>query len=822
MDKFLQLEDAQCMAFEQRLLKNGNDFKEYINYLRNTLSDEKYETLVFLYLRLIFNYNHGDVLIGEFWGYYINVLKINNENYTNFIGDDILDMFNGFLDGDGLVKMMNIFIANSLTTLFDYNFNKLIQILDFENSKYLFEELIINEIENMHYEDHENQFNSKQYPQFFKLDCLFSKILRFDKESLQSDSWLSSYILKYIILLQSKNKLFKEKRDILLKLLLATNSCKDLALYFKKIEHDNIQFLYFKIWEMEKEGTDLRELNKFIQLTSEGNKFLSKASYQDIAIIRKLIIGQSANKDQFKRVVDSIVEDLDNISNLSEFQEMYDILIYIFKLNCKSKKFNKLSVDQLETNVKLYKFRKIECQLKRGFYDFNNWRAYLVLNKYNKNSIERCLKSLDFNAKNETIANLQFNELGELWIKYANFYESEVNLLRIVIKMCFGFTFKYWNDFELIVAYWLSFEIKNNSAAELIRRIVKYPKIVNNSKDNFNNLLSKSFKVWDICLKNIDDDLKLDTFEKMSSLKLVKPETIALISNHLLNNDNFNLTTWLKIWENSMLVDFKDYNYIVKNLYNNFKQQLSDAEISIKNYTKYSIKKNILQNIIHASADKFKNDWIVVFLELLIDEEDDKKAKIYLMNKIIFDNIQVLKSHVLLVKWIELLSNMEDVSMDMEFLLQIRTKQFPLIIKLFPNDVLITSNFFKEYIRFESSYKLNEQRIRDIYTFAVALLPFNFNDNIEELWNDFQDFELKNGHLKDFIKLKKELASKFRNMGYIKKKDDKKQVVLSEYKSDGIQFVSGGLVNANKKQKTEKDVFDVQVKEEEEKEEATF
>ena len=163
MDNYLNLNDDQCVVFEQRLLKNNNDFKDYVTYLRNNTPDSSYEILVFLYLRLILNFNHGSTLITEFWEYYTSVLNIDNINFMNFIGDDLLDQFNYSLDTESIIKMMNFFISNNLINLFDYNFNKLLQISNFETSAILFEQLIINDIENLKDSSEETTQKTNQY-----------------------------------------------------------------------------------------------------------------------------------------------------------------------------------------------------------------------------------------------------------------------------------------------------------------------------------------------------------------------------------------------------------------------------------------------------------------------------------------------------------------------------------------------------------------------------------------------------------------------------------------------------------------------------------
>ncbi|KAL6926870.1 hypothetical protein ACO0SA_003951 [Hanseniaspora valbyensis] len=805
MDNYLNLNDDKCVVFEQRLLKNNNDFKDYVTYLRNNTPDSNYEILVFLYLRLILNFNHGSALITEFWEYYTSVLHIDNNNFINFIGDDLLDQFNHSLDSESLIKMMNFFISNNLTNLFDYNFNKLLQISDFETSTILFEQLIINDIEKLQDSSEETTQKNNQYKQFYDLEKLLKKLLRFDndEEIIHSDNWVCSYILKYIILLKSKNKFVQEKKDKLKTLLISTHSFKDIALYFNKIEHDNIQYLYYKIWSMvDSQETDLREISKLKQLTSKENKFLAKGSLTDVIIIRKLALALSANDNKFNTIVDQLIKDIESCNIAESFQESYTFLIYVLKIYCNYKQFDDESINLFDTNVKSYKSRKIDFKLRIESNNFDHWREFLVLNKYSKESIEQCLQKLDFNNPNNKIENLRFQELGELWVKYASFYENEIVLLRKIIRMCFEIIFVYWKDFECIIEYWLKIELSKNNSVNLLNRIVNYSDIVLHPKDNVNILLSKSFKIWDLCLKKSDDELKLKIFTKMNDLKLIKPETIEYISKILIEKNNFD--TWLHLWRNNILINFKDYNYIVINLYNIFQSQIDNNEtFGLNKYTKYCIKKDFIQQIIDNSDKKFKIEWILIYTDLIIREEEDSKNGAYIINKIVFNGIQTSSSKILLIKWIELLSNLKDKSIDMSFLSEIRTKQFPAILNLFSNDVLISTNFFLEYINFESMFKYNEQRIRDVYIIAVNLLPPNFSNQMEKLWNNWQEFELKNGHLKDLIKMKKEINEKFKKMGYVKRKDNTNKNTIGENINGGIQFLSGGLVGSNKKQKTE-------------------
>ncbi|OBA28642.1 hypothetical protein HANVADRAFT_47307 [Hanseniaspora valbyensis NRRL Y-1626] len=337
--------------------------------------------------------------------------------------------------------------------------------------------------------------------------------------------------------------------------------------------------------------------------------------------------------------------------------------------------------------------------------------------------------------------------------------------------------------------YWLNIELSRDNSVKLLNRIVNYSDIVLNPKDNVNILLSKSFKIWDLCLKKSDDESKIKIFTKMNDLKLIKPETIDYISKFLIEKNDFD--TWLHLWRNNIFINFKDYNYIVINLYNIFQSQIDNNEtFGLNKYTKYCIKKDFIQHIIDNSDKKFKTEWILIYIDLIIREEEDSKNGAYIINKIIFNGIQTSSSKILLIKWIELLSNLKDKSIEMSFLSEIRTKQFPAFLNLFSNDVLISTNFFLEYINFESMFKYNEQRIRDIYIIAVNLLPPNFSNQMEKLWNDWQEFELKNGHLKDLIKMKKEINEKFKKMGYVKRKEITNKNAIGENINGGIQFLS--------------------------------
>lgn len=810
MSRYLNLDDTLCLQFEQRLLKNNNDFKDYLNYLQSSTTDDNYEKLVFLYLRLILNYNHGTELINAFWQYYASTLKIDDNNFGNFVSEVLLDELNAVLDTNGVVLMMNFFISNQLQRLFDYNFSKLLEKNDFEISKFYFEQLVIKDLIKLKPEGEMNH-SKEQYRNFYGIAELFQILFENGNDrNIEIDSWLSFYLLKYIILLKSRNQFQNENKDKFQALLLETNSFEDIALYFNKIEHNNLQFIYYKIWNMVNKSIDLREISRYKQILSNKNEW-SKHSIQDLVILKTLLVALTSGKNKLPSVVSVLLKDIDSTKSRDEFHEIYNLLIYLLKAQCSYNNFNNTSLKLLETNVKLYTSRLIDCKLRMENNNFDHWREYLLLNKYSKESIEYCLKKLNFSHLS-LIENLHFIELGELWVIYAKFYEQDIYSFRSVIKMCFTLNFG-WKDFEHIMEYWINFELRNDGTTNLLEKIIKYSDVVLNLKDSVNKLLSKSFKIWDLCLKNVHDSLKFQAFTKMSNFMLIKPETIEYITSFLLSTDKFDFDQWLQVWRNNIIINFRMYDHIVKYLHVAFINQIEKESLALTSFAKYLIKRDLIQKIIDNSEKGFKTDWILNYLDLIITEDDDQKNSSYLINKTLFDNINILPPDIFISKWLELLSNLKNKTLDDDFLFQISNKQFPVIITSLGNDVLINSNFFIEYIRFESSFLLNEQRIRDIYIFAVNLLPPSFNIHTEELWNSWQEFELKHGHLKDLIKLKKHLTVKFKNMGYNKRSETEKKIITGEEMENGVQFISGGLIGSAKKQK----MMDVQVEIKQEK-----
>jgi len=75
INKFTNLDDPNILNFELRLLKNNNDYLDYINYLETKTATTP-EQYICLYLRLIIVYNNEINVATNLWKYLIKYMLL--------------------------------------------------------------------------------------------------------------------------------------------------------------------------------------------------------------------------------------------------------------------------------------------------------------------------------------------------------------------------------------------------------------------------------------------------------------------------------------------------------------------------------------------------------------------------------------------------------------------------------------------------------------------------------------------------------------------------------------------------------------------------
>lgn len=785
INKYTNLDDSDILNFELRLKKNSNDYLDYIKHLK-TKTTSTPEQLIYLYLKLIVVYgNEIDVVI-DLWKYLIEVYDITNENALSEISESFFEILLKSISDATIVSMLRFFASTKLESLKFYAWDLIIKL--FNNQKFV----------NIF-----TAYNSKtvaithdSYGAFYNFAGYLPFICGIENLDLTSQQVQESKLLfKYLTALHVSEKdieMSLVKRVESIRYLKSLHDIESLYIYYDKLEKDSLQYCYYALIklltdeEFRKSGKPV--INKVKQLLTGG---LKKANRDDVFVLNWLCSLLDEDKLQVDIIVNDLQNKLDNTSNINQFQVYYDILIELLKMSIAKKLNGDESMLLLEAAILQFEGKRMVCLLKENVTNFHYWRHYLTFNNFDRYSLEYFLTTVELNSnKTYSLKHVVPGELGDIWTKYANIFGDDIEKYRTVIKCSLNMNYFHYQDVELILINWMNKEQESGNTAtftELIEKLIGYTDVIKKN-DNIANALESSKRLWRYFMDESKGMAKVEAYKKMTEFGLITTDTVDYITSYVFKELE-DKSLFFKLWFQAFTVLFINSDEQLKAMFKNFTLQLAQ----MSQFDKTSFTKQIVKTLISKVELNKKEFWIKKYVNLIAETAMNTSEKIYTLNKTIMDYITQLKSHYLLEKWVEMVSNITANSISQELLEKIRYSDLIEILKAYDGLAIVSSKLPTTIINLEETLSNNVERTRELYIYFAQMLPPNFNNEMETLWKNWEEFEIRNGKLKDLIRWRKDITSTFQQLGYQR---SSATITKEKPKSNNIEFVKARSVKA--------------------------
>lgn len=753
----MDLDDPCIQKFENRLLKNKNDYLDYISYLDSKKTTPK--NYIFFYSRLIIICkNEADVVL-NLWKNYIEHYKITNETVLEAVSPKFLKAILNNLSNASIIMSLNYLETINQIMFQYYMLDIIMDMFNYKRTAEIFEAVFLKT----------TRLTGNDYGMLKNFKMYLPMLCKFPSFQITAEEKLKSKLFfKYLTMT------FFSKDNIntpLTKKVTAIENFEDLhdfetlSLYFDKLEKNQLQFVYYTILKLlasKGRQSDFKLVaNRINQLLSNG---LKKSDNRDVLALKWLnsLVGRT-NLD-WQSLTDDLNQTILDSKSLLGLEVHYDILIEV--LNSALIEDNTCSkwLAMLESAVNDFESKRIMCLLKEDFTNFKYWRFYLEQNNFDQQSLEYFLTTVQLNSnKTYSLSHILPGELGNIWTSYAKLFNDDIDNYRTVIKCSLAMNYPHYQDTELILLDWLSKERSigdHESYDKLVNKLIKYTSEVQRN-DSTAKTLKHSTKLWNYLIHHSEGEVKVAAYATMAKFTLISIDNVSYITDYALNTLK-DKKLFLDIWLEAFRDLFINLDQEMQALYSNFQSQLK----SIDDFSRCTIESQVLKWIINKVDNNKKEKWISRYIDLISQSDMEHCERIYTLDKIIMKYITTLKSKYLLEKWIEMVSNININSLSTELVSKIRFDDLPEILRVYNGLEIILSKLPLKLIAFESNFFNNEIRIRELYIYFAQLLPPNFNSATIDLWNNWQEFEIINGKLKDLVRWRKDITSGFQLMGY--------------------------------------------------------
>lgn len=753
----MDLDDPCIQKFEKRLLKNKNDYLDYINYLESKKTMPK--NYIFFYSRLIIIHKNEANVVLNLWKNYIEHYKITNETLLKVVSPNFLKAILGNLSNASIISSLKYLESVNQTMFQYYMFDIIIKLFNHKKIAEIFEAVFL-KTDNSTSNDYGMLKNFKMY---LPMICKFPSF-----QITVEEKFKSKIFFKYLTMTSISEENIDiplTKKMTVIENLKGLHDFDTLSLYFDKLEKNQLQFVYYAILKLmasKERLSDFKLLaNRVKQLLSNG---LKKADNRDVLALKWLnsLVGRT-NLD-WQLLADGLKQTISNSTSLDSLEVHYDILIQVLSSALIEDNTSPKWLEMLETAVNDFESKRIMCLLKENITNFKYWRFYLEENSFDQQSIEYFLTTVQLNSnKTYSLNHILPGELGQIWTSYAKLFSDDIDTYRTVIKCSLAMNYPHYQDMEIILLDWLSKEQSigdYGSYNKLVNKLIGYTSEVHRN-DSTTRTLKHSRKLWNYLIHHSEGEFKVSAYTSMAKLKLIVTDDVAYIADYILNTLK-DKKLFLDIWIEAFKDLFINLEQEMQTLYSNFQSQLK----SMDGFYKCTIETQVLKWIINKVDDNKKERWILKYIDLISQSEMEHCERIYTLDKIIMKYLPTLKCKYLLEKWIEMISNININSLSTELVSKIRFSDLPEILRVYSGLEIISSKLPFKLIAVESKFSNNEIRIRELYIYFAQLLPPNFNSDTMDLWNNWQEFEIKNGKLKDLVRWRKDITSGFQQMGY--------------------------------------------------------
>ena len=760
INKFTNLDDPNILNFELRLLKNNNDYLDYINYLETKTATTP-EQYICLYLRLIIVYNNEINVATNLWKYLIKYYGISNENALEVLSTSFVETIIQNLSNASIISLLKFFTTSNQITLKYLTFDVITKLFEHKRTADIFEAVDLQKISSSD-KNYGSLYNFTEYlPYICKVGSL---------PFTPSQKFKSKQLFKYLTMLHVSEKsidMSLVKKAAAVENLKSLNDFDSLYLFFDKLEKDPVQFVYYAILKLltdeDFKNTGKPVVNKINQLFSTAFK---KTNSSDVYALKWLYSLLSKENIQIDTLIKDLKETIQSSNKIDHFEAHYDILVQLLKCVCIEDSNKADSVNILEVVINEFESKRVMCLLKENITNFQYWRHFLNTSNFNQQSLEYFLTTVELNSnKTYFLKNVLPGELGNIWSAYAEFFVEDIDSYRNIIKCSLSMNYFYYQDVELILINWLSKEQLNDNRThfdKLIEKLINYSDIVH-SNDNITKTLKSSKKIWNYLLNECEEHKKITVYKKMASYDLITTSTVEYVTNYALNQLN-DTDAFFELWLQAFTDFFIQMDKELQVMFETFTVQ----SLKLKLFEKAAFTAQILKSIINKVELSKKEFWIKKYVDLLTENKMESSQKIYLLNKTIMHHIPLLKSPYLLDKWVEMISNINVNSLSTGLVSKIRFDDLCEILKTYNGLEIISSKLPTTLIAFESVFSNNTERIRELYIYFAQLLPPSFNNDMENLWKSWEEFEIKSGKLKDLIRWRKDITATFQQLGYQK------------------------------------------------------
>ncbi|SGZ39172.1 uncharacterized protein HGUI_01372 [Hanseniaspora guilliermondii] len=753
----MDLDDPNIQKFEKRLIKNKNDYLDYISYLESKKTTPK--NYIFFYSRLIIIYKNEDNVVLNLWKNYIEHYKITNQNLLTVVSAKFLKAILTNLSNASIISSLKYLETINQTMFMYYMVDIIMKLFNDRRITEICEDVFIKSDDSA----------SKDYGMLKNFKMYLSVICDFPKFQISGEQKLKSKLLfKYLIIVSTSEENMNtplSRKASAIESLKNLHDFDTLSLYFDKLEKDQLQFVYYAILKLlasKERPTDFKLItNKIGQLLSNG---LKRSDNHDIIALKwlKSLVGRT--DFDWQLLIDDLNQKITNSGSLDSLEVHYDILIQL--LNCALIEDNTCTkwLKMLESAVNDFESKRIMCLLKENITNFKYWKYYLNYKKFDEQSLEFFLTTVEVNSNKTYLLNHVLpGELGNIWTAYAEFFSADINNYRTIIKCSLAMGYPHYQDIEIILLNWLSKEQSvgdDETFNKLLNKLIKYSSDVHGN-DGITKTLKHSRKLWYYLLHESKGDFKVTAYTTMTKLTLITTDDVAYISEYVLLSLR-NTKLFLDIWTEAFRDLFINLDQELQLLYTKFQSQLTNVDEFYRCTSSFQVLKWIINKV----DNNKKEMWISKYIDMITQSEMEHSERVHALNKIIMQYLPILKGKYILEKWIEMISNININSLSTELISKIRFGDLNQILQAYNGLEIISSKLPSNLIAFESKFFNNEVRIRELYIYFAQLLPPNFNSDTIELWNDWQEFELKNGKLKDLVRWRKDITSVFQKMGY--------------------------------------------------------
>lgn len=753
----MDLDDSCIQKFEKRLLKNKNDYLDYIGYLESKNTTPK--NYIFFYSRLIIIHKNEANVVLNLWKKYIEHYKITNENLLEVVSPNFLKSILDNLSDASIISSFKYLETVNQTMFQYYMFDIIMKIFNHERITEIFEAVFLKTDDST-----SNDYGMlKNFKMYLPMICKFPGFQITDQEKLKS-----KIFFKYLTI----TSISKKNIDATLtKKVTAIENLKDLhdfdtlSLYFDKLGKNQLQFVYYSILKLlvskERQGGFKLAANRINQLLSNG---LKKAHNQDVLALKWLNSLVGRNKLDWQSLTDDLNQKIVGSTNLDSLEVHYDILIQVLNSALIEDNTCPKWLAMLESAVNDFESKRILCLLKENITNFKYWRFYLKENSFDQQSLEYFLTTVQLNTnKTYYLGHILPGELGYIWTSYAKLFSDDIDSYRTVIKCSLAMNYPHYQDMEIIFLDWLSKEQSigdYESYNKLVNKLINYTSEVHRN-DSTIKTLRHSRKLWNYLIHHTKGEFKVSAYKTMAKFALIVTDDVTYITDYVLKTLK-DKQLFLDIWIEAFKDLFMNLDQEMQTLYGNFQSQLT----SMDDFYRFTLEAQVLKWIINKVDNNKKEIWISRYIDLISQGEMEHCERIYTLDKIIMKYLPTLKCKYLLEKWIEMVSNININSLSAELVSKIRFSDLLEILRVYDGLEIISSKLPLELIAFESKFANNEIRIRELYIYFAQLLPPNFNSDIIDLWNNWQEFEIKNGKIKDLVRWRKDITSGFQQMGY--------------------------------------------------------